>query len=112
MRHLKDILTEADKDKEEKKEQKVVFVETDPQEPFPNDTIAALHKDIKKKSKDLEVDWKSSVEVVDAAFADLNVPKPQAYLKERWKQYRELLDYAIRSLYDSRGMKAAWAQTI
>lgn len=109
MRHIREILAEAKK--EEKKEQKLVFVETDPREPFPNDTISALKKDINKKSKDLEIDWKSSVELLDATFTELNVPKPMAHLTARWEQYTELLRYAITSLYDSRGMKANWSQT-
>lgn len=91
---------------------KLVFVETDPQEPFPEDTISAIKKEINKRAKDLEVDWKSPVELVDFVFEELNVPKPLAYLKERWGQYIGLLGYAVRALKDSRGMKAAWSRTI
>jgi hypothetical protein len=112
MRHLRDILSESKKDKEEQKEKKIVFIETDPREAFPNDTISALQKDINKKAKDLEQQWKSSMELVDAAFADLEVPKPGAYLNKRWDQYKQLLTYAIKSLYDARGLKAGWTQTI
>lgn len=110
MRHLKEILAESKKDEE--KEKKVVFVETDPREAFPNDTIAALHKDIRQKSKDLTVDWKSSVELVDSTFEELDVPKPLAYQNDRWDQYKQLLSYAIKSLSDARGFKASWTQTI
>lgn len=110
MRHLKEILAESKKDEE--KEKKVVFVETDPREAFPNDTIAALHKDIRQKAKDLGVQWKSSVELVDATFEELDVPKPLAYQNDRWDQYKQLLTYAIKSLYDARGLKAGWTTTI
>lgn len=110
MRHLREILSEAKKDKE--KEKKVVFIETDPREAFPNDTIAALHKDIRQKAKDLGVQWKSSVELVDATFEDLEVPKPQAFQNERWEQYKQLLSYAIKCLYDARGLKGGWTTTI
>ena len=111
MRHLRQIIIESKK-KDGEKEKKVVFVETDPKEAFPNDTISAIQKDVHKKAKDLTVDWKSSVEVVDAAFADLDVPKPLAYQASRWEQYKQLLGYAIRSLYDARGLKAGWTKTI
>lgn len=110
MRSLREILDESKKDEE--KEKKLVFVETDPKEPFPNDTVAALEKDIHKKAKDLTIEWKSSVELVDAAFEDLDVPKPMAYQAARWEQYKSLLTTAIRRLYDARGFKAGWVKTI
>lgn len=107
MRSLKAIL----EGKTEKKKEKV-FVETDPQEAFPNDTMSALKKQIAKMSKDLETDWKSAREVVDAAFEELEVPKPLAYLKKRWIQYNELISHAVKNLYDARGLKASWAKTV
>ena len=110
MRHLKEILAESKKDKEKEKE--VVFIETDHREPFPSDTIGALQKDIRKKAKDLTVKWKSSVELVDKTFEELDVPKPQAFQNERWDQYKQLLSYAIKSLSDARGFKAGWTQSI
>lgn len=112
MRHLKDILAESTKDKEKEKEKELVFVETDPREPFPNDTISALQKDINKKAKDLAQEWKSSVELVDVTFEELDVPKPLAYQSERWEQYKQLLTHAMRSLYDARGLKGGFMKTI
>lgn len=103
-------LIEAKEKKSEKK--KIVFVETDPQEAFPADTMSALQKEINKQAKDLEKQWRSAVELVDFVFAELEVPKPLAYLKDRWAQYNELLADAVTSLRDSRGMKAHWTQTV
>lgn len=103
-------LIEAREKKSEKK--KIVFVETDPQEAFPADTMSALQKEINKQAKDLEKQWRSAVELVDFVFAELEVPKPLAYLKDRWAQYNELLADAVISLRDSRGMKAHWTQTV
>ena len=94
------------------KEKKIVFIETDPHEPFPNDTISALQKDINSKAKDLKIEWKSAKELVDASFTDLDVPVPLAHLKNRWEQYIKLLGVAINNLYDARGMKASWVKTI
>lgn len=104
-------LLEADKEKEEKKK-KIVFIETDPREPFPSDTMTALQKEINKQGKDLEKTWKSPVELVDFVFTELEVPKPLAYLNKRWSQYNELLRTAIRALKDSRGLKGGWTKTI
>lgn len=106
MKKLKDILTEK---KEEK--QKIKFVETDPQEPFPNDTITYLQKEIGKLARDLTVDWKNPIELVNTAFVNLEVPIPKAYLKERWQQYNNLFGYAIKNLFDARGFGADWSNT-
>jgi hypothetical protein len=110
MRHLRQILAEASQ--KEETEKKVVFVETDSKSPFPQDTVSALEKAVRKNAKDLTLEWKSSVELVDKTFEELEVPKPLAYQKDRWEQYKQLLSYAIKSLYQSRGLSAGWTQTI
>lgn len=97
---------------ENKKKEKIVFVETDPRYPFPNDTISSLRKDINKKCKDLELEWNNGTELVNKAFEELNVPIPQIYLTKRWQQYLDLLKYAVENLYDSRGLKGSWVTTV
>lgn len=109
MKFLQFLLEKKEKKPEKKK---IVFIETDPQESFPEDTMSALQKEINKQAKDLEKDWRSAIEVVDFAFAELNVPKPMAYLKNRWSQYNELISIAVTALREARGMKAHWTQTV
>ena len=104
MKSLKEIILEK---KEEKKE-KIYFVETDPQQAFPSDTINYLKKEINKLCKDLSVDWKRPVDVLNAAFSNLNIPIPEAFLKARWSQYLELISYVVKNLADSRGFGATW----
>jgi hypothetical protein len=106
---LSDILIEQKKEKEEKK--KLKFVETDPQEPFPNDTITYLQKEIGKLARDLTIDWKSPIELTNAAFYNLEVPIPKANLKARWEQYSKLFGYAIKNLFDSRGFGGDWSNS-
>lgn len=106
------LLRELIQEKKEDKKKKIVFVETDGKEAFPSDTVAALQKQINKGAKDLTVDWKSAVDLVDNAFEELSVPKPLAYLKDRWTQYQDLLSGAVKSLKDARGMKANWVKTV
>ncbi|WAX21739.1 hypothetical protein [Stenotrophomonas phage RAS14] len=101
-----------EKKEEKPKKPKIVFVETDGREAFPVDTMTALKKEINKQAKDLELQWNGPVQLVDAVFAELNVPKPLANLKDRWEQYTQLLAVAVRALRDSRGMKSAWSQTV
>jgi hypothetical protein len=109
MQFLQSLLEKKEKKPEKKK---VVFIETDPREAFPADTMSALQKEINKNAKDLEKDWRSAVELVDYAFTELDVPKPLAYLKDRWAQYTQLLGVAVTGLRDSRGMKSHWTKTV
>lgn len=101
-----------EKKEEKPKKPKIVFIETDGREAFPIDTMTALKKEINKQAKDLELNWDGPVQLVDAAFAELSVPKPLANVKDRWEQYVNLLGVAVRALRDSRGMKSAWTQTV
>jgi hypothetical protein len=109
MKKLTQILSEQKEQKE--KEKKLRFVETNPQEAFPNDTISYLQKEINKLAKDLSVDWKSPIELVNAAFYNLEVPIPKAFLAKRWQQYNTLFGVAIKSLFDARGFGADWSNS-
>lgn len=86
------------------KKEKIVFKETDPNKPFPNDTIYALKRRINVLAKDLEKTWVSPTHLINATFAELKVPKPMCNLKDRWDQYLELIGYAVKALHDSRGV--------
>jgi methionine synthase II (cobalamin-independent) len=99
------VLTEK---KEDKKKAKPVFIETDVQSPFPDDTLNALKKSVKKEAKDLTKNWKNAIQVVDFAFEDTKVPKPGAFLKQRWDQYLSLIQVAVKALADARGFKGSW----
>lgn len=94
--------------KEQKTEQKPVFIETDVQSPFPEDTMGALRKTIKKEARDLTKNWKNAIELVNYAFKDAKVPAPGAFLKERWYQYTTLIQVAVQALADARGFKGSW----
>jgi len=102
---LEELLSEK---KKEKKENPIIFIETDPQSPFPNDTMSALKKAIKKEAKDLDKNWPNAIELVNFVFKDWRVPMPGAYLRNRWEQYLELLKAAINALSDSRGLNGSW----
>ena len=105
---LKEIITEK---KDSKSKNKPVFIETDIQSPFPDDTMSVLKKSIKKESKDLTKTWKNAVAVVEFTFQDLKIPKPGAFLKKRWDQYLSLIQVAVQALADARGFKGSWRTT-
>lgn len=98
--------------KKEPEKKRIVFVETNTREPFPENTMSAVKKEINKQAKDLEKEWRSPIELVDFALSELGVPKPLAYLTERWAQYLELIGIAVNDLKNSRGMSAKWTRGI
>ena len=106
MRNLHDIMGLTENKKED--EHRAVFKETDPDGPFPNDTVAALKREINTGSKDLEKIWKDAIELTDHSFITLKVPKPRPSNEKRWKQYNDLLSIAVTDLYDSRGLEGTW----
>lgn len=94
------------------KEKKIVFKETDGRSAFPDNTIKALKKEITSYAKDLKKEWKSTSELIKAVYQELEIPEPQAYQKERWEQQTDLIGFAIKQLYASRGAKASVFQSI
>ena len=104
MKKLRDILSENKKEDEHR----AVFKETDPEAPFPNDTVSALKREINTGAKDLETVWKDAIELTDQCFIKLNVPKPRPSQEKRWEQYNDLLGTAVKDLYDSRGLEGTW----
>ena len=106
MRKLFEIMGLEENKKED--EHKDVFKETDPAQPFPNDTVAALKREINTGAKDLETVWKDAIELTDHSFIKLRVPKPTPGQTNRWQQYNDLLGVAVKDLYDSRGLQGEW----
>jgi hypothetical protein len=101
-------MTDLTEEKNEKSK-KPVFVETDPHEPYPQDTVEAVRKEVRKLAKDLTVDWDSAIQVLNKACENLSVPVPTANLKDRWDQYRGLIKDTVLALRDARGFGANWS---
>ena len=91
-----------------KKEKKIVFKETNPQNEFPKDTITAIKKRINVFTKDLSMNWDNAMEMLDAVMLELDVPKPTANLSKRWEQYSELIEFSVQSMADARGIDGSW----
>lgn len=99
----------AEKESEKKK---VVFKETDGVSEFPPNAYSAIEKQISSLARDLDHEWASAAELVDGAFQELDIQKPDATSKYRWPQYVELLKHAIKELYKSRGLSASWSKAV
>lgn len=109
MRHLLEIIGLTENKKEDEK--RAVFKETDPDAPFPNDTISALKREIGTGAKDLETEWDNAIALIDHAFKTLEVPKPRPSQKARWSQHITLIADSVKQLYDARGLKGTWRTT-
>lgn len=99
------IICEKQKDQSTKKP---IFAETDGHSKYPHHTMVMLKKNITTSARDLDVDWDSAVDLLNDVFETFSVPIPQAFQKDRWNQYVELLAYSIRALADARGLGAKW----
>jgi len=95
-----------------KKEEKMVFKETDPQAPFPKDTMTAIKKRVNVFAKNLKMEWDTAVEMLDAVMSELKVPKPSAHLKERWSQYQELIEFSVENMHEARGFEGHWSGVV
>jgi len=92
-------------------EHRAVFKETDPDAPFPKDTMTALKREINKGAKDLETEWENAIALVDHAFSTLDVPRPRPNQKKRWDQYNVLIADSVKQLYEARGLEGSWRTT-
>lgn len=106
MRSLFEIMGITENKKQDEK--KAVFKETDPNTPFPNDTMSALEREINTGAKDLETEWENTLTLIDHAFETLEVPKPRPNQKERWSQYNQLIAGAVKQLFNARGLEGNW----
>jgi len=102
MTHLRQLLTEK------KKKVTEIYIDPDPQVPYPDDSMSIIKKELRQAAKDLDTDWGSAVEVVDFVFKELNITKPMPHLKKRWEQYLECITIAVKELKDARGFGAKW----
>ncbi len=109
MRHLLEIMELTENKKEDEK--RAVFKETDPDAPFPNDTMSALKREINTGAKDLETQWENALALIDHAFKILEIPKPRPSQKSRWNQHTTLIADSVKQLYDARGLEGSWRTT-
>lgn len=92
---------------------------------LPPELIKDLEKNIRKGASDLKQKWSNALELVHKAYdvgyqdesidADgkkvkLSKPiqRPTPQMAGGWKQYEELIKYAVEQLSKSRGLKADW----
>jgi len=68
----------------------------------PEDAIKDIKKNIKDGAKDLEQDWANAMELTQKAYSVAGVERPTPSERSAWKQYEEMLMFAVNELADAR----------
>ncbi len=75
---------------------------------LPNDVVNALKKRIREGAEDQEQNWANALELVHKAYEVEGVVRPDPAMADAWKQYEEMLAYAVQQLAKNRGMDSDW----
>lgn len=83
---------------------------------YPEATMDQLRKLIREGTKPNKETgqyekWGSALQLVHQAFTVAGVQRPTPQMKEMWKQYEELIAYAVKELAKTRGLDADWRMT-
>lgn len=77
-------------------------------EALPEMVISELKSLIRKGAKDMDQAWKNALELTQRAYAVAAVRLPGPYEDGQWKQYEELLSFAVKQLAATRGLSGDW----
>ena len=75
---------------------------------LPNDVVTALKKRVREGAEDQEQGWANALELVHKAYEVEGVVRPDPSMADAWKQYEEMLQYAVQQLAKNRGMDGDW----
>ena len=67
-----------------------------------NGTIKEIKKNIRDGAEDLEYEWANALELVQQAYKVAGVERPTPSENGAWKQYEEMLQYAVEELGEAR----------
>ena len=77
-------------------------------EKIPENVISDLKKQIRKGARDIKQNWANALELIHKAFEVEAVRRPEPSEREAWKQYEELIKYAVKELANNRGLDSDW----
>lgn len=75
---------------------------------IPEMHVSHLQKLIQKGAKDLEQKWANALHLVQTAYKVAQITRPTPIMKGAWKQYEQLIQYAVEWLAKTRGIKGDW----
>jgi hypothetical protein len=78
---------------------------------LPDQLVGEIRKLIRKGAQDQAQDWANALELVHKAYQVANVRRPAPDQKGAWKQYEELIQFAVKELTKARGLDGKWRMT-
>lgn len=87
------------------------FTREELREMLPDGTLAEIKNNIRKGAKDLSQDWSSAIELCQKAYQVSGIDRPAMTSRGAWKQYEDLVRYAVQQLKKFRGLDGKWRLT-
>ena len=75
---------------------------------LPEGEINKVKANIRKGAKDLNQKWANALELVHTAYEVAKVERPDITMEAAWKQYEDMIKYAVEQLSDARGIDGDW----
>lgn len=75
---------------------------------LPKDVIKEIKKNVRDGATDLDYDWANALELLQQAFKVAGVERPTPSERNAWKQYEELIQYAVEEMAENRGHDSSW----
>ena len=70
---------------------------------LPEGDIAKVKTNIRKGAQDEDQRWANALELVHTAYEVARIERPDITLESAWKQYEEMIKYAVQELHKARG---------
>lgn len=75
---------------------------------LPDQLVKEIKKNIRSRAADMEQNWANALELVHKAYEVANVARPHPEQTGAWKQYEDVLKYAVSQLAATRGISGDW----
>lgn len=98
------------------KEDKVTFIghliqESTDLSAIPDSVYNEIKSNVRKGAKDLAQQWRDALELLHRAYYVTGVRRPTPTQKGGWKQYEELIKFAVKQLRATRGVDGKWRKS-
>lgn len=78
---------------------------------LPELQIRDIKKNIKDGAKDTTQLWANALELVHKAYEVAGIERPDISMEAAWKQYEEMIGFAVKELAKARGVDGDWRHT-
>jgi hypothetical protein len=78
---------------------------------LPEGDLKKVKTNIRKGAQDTDQRWANALELVHTAYEVAKIQRPDITMESAWKQYEEMIKYAVQELAKARGMDDDWRMT-